>query len=51
MNEVTRLIEEYVDKHPLALECGSEYISQSDKAQVDAMELVYRIFDALSTKS
>lgn len=42
-----RLIEEYVEKHPLALECGSEYISQSDDAQLDALELVYRIFDTL----
>ena len=42
-----RLIEEYAEKHPLALECGSEYISQSDEAQLDALELIYKIFDAL----
>lgn len=47
MNDVMRLIEEYAEKHPMALECGSEYISQSDDAKVDALELVYRIFDAL----
>lgn len=47
MDDVMRLIEEYAEKHPLALECGSEYISQSDEAQIDALELVYRIFDAL----
>lgn len=47
MDDVMRLIEEYAEKHPLALECGSEYISQSDEAQEDALELVYRIFDAL----
>lgn len=47
MDDVMRFIEEYAEKHPLALECGSEYISQSDEAQVDALELVNRIFDAL----
>ena len=47
MNDVMRLIEEYAKKHPLAMECGSEYISQSDRAQVDALKLVYDIFDAL----
>lgn len=47
MDDVMRYIEEYAEKHPLALECGSEYICQSDEAQIDALELVYRIFDAL----
>ena len=47
MDDVMRLIEEYGKKHPLAFECGSEYISQSDKAQEDALELVCKIFDAL----
>ena len=47
MENVMRLIEEFAEKHPLAIECGSEYISQSDEAQVDALELIYRIFDAL----
>ena len=47
MSDVMDLIEEYAKKHPLALECGSEYISQSDEAQLDALELVYEIFDAL----
>ena len=47
MDDVMRLIEEYGEKHPLALECGSEYISQSDEAQEDALTLVYHIFDSL----
>ena len=47
MRDVMDLIAEYGKKHPLALECGSEYISQSDEAQLDALELVYKIFDAL----
>ena len=47
MDDVMDLIADYGEKHPLALECGSEYIMQSDRAQVDALELVCRIFDAL----
>lgn len=47
MSDVMRYIEEYAEKHPLVIELGSEYISQSDEAQIDALELVYRIFDAL----
>ena len=40
-----KIISKYAEKHPLAVECGSEYIYQSDKAQVDAIELVADIFD------
>lgn len=47
MDDVMRLIEEYAEKHPLALEIGSEYIAQDDKATVDALELIYKIFDVL----
>ena len=47
MNDVMRLIEEYAEKHPLALELGSEYIFQNYEAERDALELVYKIFDAL----
>ena len=43
--QIMKLIETYADKHDLAKECGSEYIYQSDKAQVDAIELVGKIFD------
>lgn len=41
------LINEYAEIHPLAVECGSEYISQDDDAQVDAIELVCMIFDSI----
>lgn len=48
MNEdIMNLIIEYINKHPLAAECGSEYIYQDDKAQVDAIQLVADICDAL----
>lgn len=46
-DDVFNLINEYAEKHPLALECGSEYIYQNDKAQVDALKLVADIFDRL----
>lgn len=39
------LIDGYAKKHNSAKECGSEYIYQSDEAQIDALELVADIFD------
>ena len=41
------LISEYAEKHELAVEYGSEYIMQDDKAQEDALELVCAIFDSI----
>lgn len=43
--EVMVLLAEYIEKHPLAVECGGEYIMQDDEAQVDAINLVCNIFD------
>ena len=43
--KIMSLIEDYARKHDLAKECGGEYIYQSDRAQVDAIELVSKIFD------
>ena len=43
--EVMLLLANFIEKHPMAIECGSEYIMQSDKAQEDALELVCNIFD------
>ena len=43
--KIIKLIDTYAEKHKLAKALGSEYISQDDKAQVDAIELVGRIFD------
>lgn len=45
--EVLVLLAGYIDKHPLAIECGGEYIYEDDKAQADAIELVANIFDNL----
>lgn len=45
--EIMNLIMKYGENHDSALECGSEYISQNDEAQVDALELVYDIFDVI----
>ena len=43
--EVMALLAGYIEKHPLAVECGGEYIMQDDEAQVDAINLVCNIFD------
>lgn len=43
--EIMALLAEYIEKHPLAVECGGEYIMQDDEAQVDALNLVCNIFD------
>ncbi len=43
--KIMDLIDGYAKKHNLAKECGSEYIYQSDEAQIDALELVADIFD------
>jgi hypothetical protein len=45
IEEVLALLAEYIEKHPLAVECGGEYIMQDDNAQVDALKLVCDIFD------
>lgn len=45
--EIMNLIMKYGDEHELALECGSEYIYQNDKARDDALELVCDIFDVI----
>lgn len=43
--KIMSLIDGYAKRHDLAKECGSEYIYQSDSAQIDALELVANIFD------
>ena len=43
--KIIKLIDTYAEKHELAKVLGSEYINQDDKAQVDAINLVGRIFD------
>ena len=43
--KIIKLIDTYAKKHELAKALGSEYISQDDKAQVDAINLIGRIFD------
>lgn len=43
--EVMALLVTFMEKYPLVTVCGSEYIMQNDKAQVDAVQLVCDIFD------
>lgn len=45
MAKIAALIDEYSNKHPLAKECGAEYIYQDDEAQEDAIKLTGDIFD------
>lgn len=45
IEEIIELIAEYEYRHPLVKECGSDYIYQNDKAQIDAIQLVADIFD------
>lgn len=45
------LIDDYAERHPLAKECGGEYIYQNDEAQTDAIELVSNIFDLYANES
>ena len=45
MDKLQTLILNYATTHELAVKCGSEYIFQSDNAQVDALNLVGDIFD------
>ena len=46
--KIMDLINQYAEDHELAKECGSEYISQSDSARTDALQLVCDIFDLYS---
>lgn len=47
MEDVMRLIEEYVKEHPDVSELGGEYLSQNSKGLEDAITLIYDIFNAL----
>jgi hypothetical protein len=41
---------DYVEKHgDISLSCGSEWMYQSDDGQIDGLELVANILDALNT--
>ena len=43
--EMMALLADYIEKHPLAVENGSDYIMQDGDAQADAVQLVCDIFD------
>lgn len=45
--KLENIMNEFCEKHPLALECGSEYIGQSDEARIDAVEIICAAFDVL----
>ena len=46
---ILKLIDKFVDKHGnIALSCTGECLSQDDRGQVDALELVANILEVLS---
>ena len=45
---IINIIKKYADEHELATKCGGEYIMQNDEAQINALNLVCKIFDTLS---
>ena len=47
IEEIKTLLAEYIEKYPLAVEYGSEYINQNDKAQADAVQLICNLFDIM----
>ena len=46
--EMMALLAGYIEKHPLAVDNGSDYIMQDGDAQADAVQLVCDIFDNMS---
>lgn len=50
VTEIVNRIKEFINKHPLLEEVGSEYIYQDDEATEDALELVADISDILHQK-
>ena len=46
-DKIFKLLEKYINDHPLAEKYGSEYITQSDSARDDALYLVCDIFDSM----
>lgn len=50
MMEICDIIMNFLNEHPSAEECGSEYIYQNDMAQVDALKMAADIFDVFSER-
>ena len=50
-NAILTLIDRYAEKHKSAKSVGAEYIWQDDEAQVDAIELVGKIFDIFAEEA
>lgn len=43
--EIKALLAEFIEKHPLVVDCGSECIMRDYKTRIDALRLVCHIFD------
>ena len=47
--KIIDMINNFTSKHDLAVQCGSEWLYQSNEGQVDALELVGNILDYLAS--
>ena len=45
IEEIKALLMGYIEKHPLVVDGGSEYIMEDGDAQADAVQLVCDLFD------
>lgn len=49
IEEIKVLLMGYIEKHPLVVDSGSEYIMEDGDAQADAVVLVCDIFDNMES--
>lgn len=45
MKDIFNIVKKYIDKHPLGVTIGGEYVENSDNAQIDAVELFADIME------
>lgn len=45
MKDIYNIVKKYIDKHPLGVTIGGEYVENSDNAQIDAVELFADIME------
>jgi hypothetical protein len=43
--EMMALLADYIEKYPLVVDYGGEYIMENDNARADAVQLVCAVFD------
>ena len=45
MKDIYNIVKKYIDKHPLGVTIGGEYVEYNDNAQIDAVELFADIME------